>query len=535
MQLIRAQPYLMNEIRKLVEIDNSSKRVFNETDKAWYVPYRLVGSQIDNFKTVIDPAGCVNVQARTWGNIRMDTSHNQVETAGRIVELYNEIDPILGVVLNAVVRYGENDYLTDSNGKRITKDSQGNEIRNAAHAYELGIIKGVSIDFHPIEVGKTGDNRPWYRMWNLNRVAALTTLTADVPGQGVSGELQGANYRSLGNDSVTNYKELSGYMIRCLCDLPVGAFGRSTIDNQYVEILNITGEGDGKEFKLRNVLTNDEFTTKYDDHFKEVTADDVTNRISEILIKQESTRTFDEKEFSELRACQTCQAKMAKRNADLLLKQEDMKKTKITKRAFIGQKVKQVSTDKIGTVTGVVVNTTDETSKTSVTVDIEGVTTVYIYKTDNDTFNSEFQEVEAPTNDDTVPPAGTLTDQALPTAGEGESTNPTRDMPIPPAEKVPPAGTDGDAITLDFLKSQIESMQSTITTLMTDVEALKAPATRATPEEEESKRIEANFERLFSQKTAEVQKTTFKRTLEENEEKIKNANEEIARAFRLSN
>lgn len=315
---------MTNNTRTMQELIGDNQFSKTKKSKAWYVPYRLVADDFDNYNTVIRPDGCVNVKAKTWKNIRCDTTHNQIETAGTIHKLlirYNE--EIQSNELIAIIKYSEDNYLTDSKGNKIMIDSQGNDISNSILAYEQGIIKGVSIEFGPIETATENiTKRTIYTKWVLYRVAILTTLTADIPGQPYSGELPGAIYRDLQlttkNDKYNDMTiTVSTNSKRCLCNADVGAFGRSNLDNIYVEIMSIDQQDDEKIFTLRNVLTNDTFTTKYDDHYDEITFEEVATRIQEIIDSISTSRSYSEDGMIELRACQACQAKMVERQKKL--------------------------------------------------------------------------------------------------------------------------------------------------------------------------------------------------------------------------
>lgn len=286
-------------------------QTYNQTDKSWYVDYRLCNNQYDNYRTIIQPDKCVNVlQNSPLKNIGVDTSHNQIETAGEVVRLWNEIDTKTGILyLMGTIRYAKEHYITDKNGARLMSSPE---------AYEKGILKGVSIDFNNLESFKDTLGRIIYTSWSLNRIAVLTKLTADIPGQQGSGEVS-SEFRSLTKNQNNNMSIIDNNttqpesQARCLCDSQIGAFGRSNLDNSYIELLNIAGEGELKIFTLRNVLTGDEFTTAYDDHYNEITEEEVNNRLSELLNNNQESRSFDEVTYNELRACSACQAKMAER------------------------------------------------------------------------------------------------------------------------------------------------------------------------------------------------------------------------------
>jgi hypothetical protein len=496
--------------RKVYELDNE-RRMYNKTDKAWYVPYRLISREVDNYKSYIDPAGCQNIIGRTFTNIGVDTSHNQFETAGTVVDMYNTIDDRVGVTLDIVMRFGEDDYLTDKKGNQIKKGLKGEEIRSSAHAYELGYIKGVSIDLYAIEKYITDTNREGWRSYSVNRVAVLTKLTADIPGQGMSGELEGAEFRKLDTNPKNNI-EYNYMTIRCLCDSSVGAFGRSTLDNQYVELLKVEGEGEDKTFTLRNVLTNDEFTTKFDDHFNEISEDDVATRINEILNADDTTRKLEDN-LSELRACTACQAKMTARKNELLKKQKEMS----TKRFWVDQVVVQKSTDKLGKVTKI----TDTEESQTATIEMEGVESDYVYNKDADSDTLEYETADLVDLYDKI--TGAKPDPENPVIGDPVAG--TRDLPVDGSTGGEnPEDVAKKAVDTEMLKSEIESIKSTLDTLVSDVEVLKSATTRTTDEEAETARIEDKLTRMFSPIQQEIKK--FSPNLD-NDNEIRNLNEEL--------
>lgn len=328
-------------------------QTYNQTDKSWYVDYRLCNNQYDNYRTIIQPDKCVNVlQNSPLKNIGVDTSHNQIETAGEVIRLWNEIDEKTGILyLMGTIRYAKEHYITDKDGKRLMSSSE---------AYEKGILKGVSIDFNNLESFKDTLGRIIYTSWSLNRIAVLTKLTADVPGQQGSGEVS-SEFRSLTNNQNNNMSIIDNNttqtesQARCLCDSKIGAFGRSSLDNSYIELLKIEGEGETKTFTLKNVLTGDEFTTSYDDHYNEITEEEVNNRLAELLNNNQESRSFDEVTYNELRACSACQAKMAARKkqwTDQMAKTREIEEIVTTKvveilttKDVIDEEIRGVATD----------------------------------------------------------------------------------------------------------------------------------------------------------------------------------------------
>ena len=89
-----------------------------------------------------------------------------------------------------------------------------------------------------------------------------------------------------------------------------------------------------------------------------------------------------------------------------------------------------------------------------------------------------------------------------------------------------------ETVTIEILKSQLESLQSTVDILVADVEVLKTPVTRVlTDDETEAKRIEETFERLFKTKKNEAVPILV---MDEKTKQLNKANETISKYFGLN-
>jgi hypothetical protein len=293
-------------IREFNTVTNSEKK-----DKSWYVTYRLVSNQVDNYHTVLRPDGCVNVKRKTpLKNIGIDTSHNGVEKSGELMRMWLDVEQSTGMVfLYGTIRFGDEHTITDKEGK---------DLMRATEAYEQGLIKGVSVEFNPLQHSQSHTGVTTFDEWVLLRVAVLTSITGDAPGQPDSGEV-GSEYRTLQKDfkKVYNNKNVNLTTMfynkkRCLC---LGATVRQfyiNLDDR--SLWQVTGTGDDTT-TLTNLDDGRELTLNNQE--AEMLVELNEDHMLEYLEGMASREQRTDEEENNMRECKSCLEKIQKQREEV--------------------------------------------------------------------------------------------------------------------------------------------------------------------------------------------------------------------------